>query len=102
MLRLVLGHPLEALGVYHFGGQQAGAAELADDLAEGVVRVARHWGLENGRVDEKWPDSQRLNRGQRPKFVQRLTAFGRAKVASCSERTHGVFINARVRARNVR
>ena len=51
VLGLVLGQPDEALGVDHLGGQQPGPAELADDLPEGVVREARHRGLQNRRID---------------------------------------------------
>ena len=56
MLGLVLGQPHEALGVDHLRGQEAGAAELAHDLPEGVVGEARHRGLQDRRIDPQRTD----------------------------------------------
>ena len=53
-------HPGEGPGGNHFGGLQADAAELADHLAIGVVREARHRGLEQGRIDDERANGQRF------------------------------------------
>ena len=65
MLGLVLVEPDEALGADHLGRQQPRPAKLADDLPKGVVREARHRGLQNRRIDFERPDPERSDVRQR-------------------------------------
>ncbi len=53
---LLLLHPQKALGVDHFGGLQADAAEIADDLPEGIVGESGHRRLQHRRIDHQRPD----------------------------------------------
>ena len=60
--------PDKALGVDHFGGQQARPAVLPDDLPKGIVRVTRHRRLQHRRIDGHGPNLQGrgAQRGQFP------------------------------------
>jgi hypothetical protein len=59
MLAAIGLQPDGAAGRDHLGRQQAGAAELADHLAVGVVRVARHRRLQDRRIDDDRADGER-------------------------------------------
>lgn len=51
MFAIVLVEPYKAAGVDHFGGLEARAAKLPNDLPEGIIGVSGHGGLQNRRVN---------------------------------------------------
>ena len=53
MFRLMFIEPDKTAGVDHFGGEQASAAKLADNLPKGVIRVTSH-----RRLKQRWIDLQ--------------------------------------------
>ena len=86
--------------------KQACAAELAHDLAEGVVRVARHRGLQDRRIDPKWTDPKSRHWAEYRKRARRIVSsfvarcFS-AKMTRGGERTHST-LASRVESRRVK
>ena len=54
-------HPVEALGIDHFGRLQTDTTIFADDLSKREVRESRHGSLQNGRVDFERADVKRVH-----------------------------------------
>ena len=86
MGRLLLIEPDEALGVDHLRGHQPSATELTHNLPEGVVGKARHWRLENRRVDQQGADEKRLC--QRA-VGYRLSAIGKSAHTQAKQMASG-------------
>ena len=64
MFGLMFIEPDKPPGIDHFGGEQASATKLSDNLPKGVIRETGHRRLKKRRIDLQWADPQWSNAWQ--------------------------------------